>query len=174
MDVGKSSKIIVRVLFFCVFFIAFLVNTGEVFSKIFSTWDVFELDKCASIWLIKRFIDPEAEIKFFPKGTIISEGTPFDTPEAELRRYHNMSTFECFLKFYDIKDPKLHSIGKIIHDIEINIWEKKAFTETLNVQNAILSIIDKSESLAVIVEETSRYFDSLYERIAPDLTSRNS
>jgi len=92
---------------------------------VFSTWDGFEVDKCASIWLIKRFIDENAVIKFFPKGEIIKQGIAFDTPDAIFRRYHNMSTFESLLKHYKLNDPKLIHIGKIIHDIEVNIWKKK-------------------------------------------------
>jgi len=76
-------------------------------TLIFSTWEGFEADKCASIWLIKRFIDKNAKIKFFPKGSIITEGIPFDVPEAKLRRYHNMSTFESILKYYNLKDQNL-------------------------------------------------------------------
>ncbi len=75
--------------------------------QIFSTWEGFEADKCASIWLIKRFIDKNAIIKFFPKGEIIKEGILFDTPDSKFRRYHNMSTFESILLHYNLKDPKL-------------------------------------------------------------------
>ncbi|MGA1875585.1 MAG: chromate resistance protein ChrB domain-containing protein [bacterium] len=39
-------------------------------SPVFSTWAGFEPDKCASIWLIQRFIHPEAVIKFFPVGEL--------------------------------------------------------------------------------------------------------
>jgi hypothetical protein len=42
--------------------------SAEQEGLVFSTWEGFEADKCASIWLIKRFIDKNAVIKFFPKG----------------------------------------------------------------------------------------------------------
>ena len=35
---------------------------------VFSTWDGFEVDKLASIWLIKRFIAPGAKVRLYPKG----------------------------------------------------------------------------------------------------------
>ena len=111
-----------------IIFIFLLLNVNLIKAETFSTWKGFEVDKCASIWLIKRFIDKNAKIKFFPKGNLITEGIPFDVPEAKLRRYHNMSTFESILKYYNLKDPKLIYIGKIIHDIEVNIWEKKKFS----------------------------------------------
>lgn len=131
----------------------------------YSTWEGFEVDKCASIWLIKRFIDRDAVIKFFPKGEIIKEGTPFDTPDAALRRYHNMSTFEAILKHYNIQNPRVVYIGKIIHDIEINIWERKVLDETLAVQREINSIINNSRNQGEVMKKSAAFFDSLYEKV---------
>ena len=114
-------------------------------GPVFSTWEGFEVDKCASIWLIKRFVDENAVIRFFPKGVAIKEGIPFDTPDAKFRRYHNMSTFESMLKHYKLKAPKLIYVGKIVHDIEVNIWERKVFDETRLVQEAVAGIISVSK-----------------------------
>ncbi|MCD6387981.1 MAG: chromate resistance protein [Desulfobulbaceae bacterium] len=131
---------------------------------VFSTWDVFETDKCASIWLIKRFIDPKAEIRFFPHGTSITEGIPFDTPEAKFRRYATKSTFETLLEHYDIKDPWLKYIGRIIHDIEVNVWEKKVYGESTKVLEAIRLIIVKNEgNNEAIMEKSLQYFDAFYQ-----------
>ena len=135
---------------------------AEQTQVVFSTWEGFEVDKCASIWLIKRFINEKAEIKFFPKGEEIKEGILFDTPDAKLRRYHNMSTFESILKHYNLQDPKLIYIGKIIHDIEVNIWERKVFNETLTVQGDVNRIILNSKNSEEIIEKSREYFDALY------------
>jgi len=134
-------------------------------TLVFSTWEGFEVDKCASIWLIKRFIDKNAKIKFFPKGDPIKEGIPFDRPEAKLRRYYNMSAFESILKYYNLKDPILLYIGKIIHDVEVNIWERKALKETLIVQDEVRKIITKYKSNDEIIEKSCNYFDILYQKI---------
>ena len=121
------------------------------------------MDKCASIWLIKRFIDENAVIKFFPRGKIIKEGIPFDTPDAIFRRYHNMSTFESLLKHYKPHDPKLIYIGRIIHDIEVNIWEKKVVKETLIVQDAVNKIIWNVKDRNEVIQKSCIYFDLLYQ-----------
>jgi len=134
----------------------------------FSTWEGFEVDKCASIWLLKNFIDSNVEIKFFPKGTIIKEGIAFDTPGAKLRRYHNMSTFEAILKEYQLKDPKLDYIARIIHDIEINIWDRKIMAETQDVKYTITSIIMESKDNNCIINKSLTYFDLLYKTIRID------
>lgn len=141
------------------------LNIGTVdHGPVFSTWEGFEVDKCASIWLIKRFIDEDAIIKFFSKDEVLGEGIPFDTPDAKLRRYHNMSTFESILKQYRLEDPKLVYIGRIIHDIEVNIWERKVLDETAVVQETIVGIITQSKDNDTIIEESCKYFDFLYQK----------
>ena len=154
---------LMKTIFVCIALIFPLISNGTVVAEMFSTWEGFETDKCASIWLIKRFVDKNAEIKFFPKGSKITKGILFDVPEARFRRYHNMSTYESLLKYYELKDPKLIFIGQIIHDIEINVWEKKVFKETPSVQQTIFSIIDQSGSPTEVIEKTCRYFDRFYE-----------
>ena len=143
--------------------IAYRVS-AEQEPMVFYTWEGFEVDKCASIWLIKRFIDRDAIINFLPKGEMINKGILFDTPDAKLRRYYNMSTFETILKSYKLEDPKLVHIGKIIHDIEVNTWEKKVFDETLKVQDTINNIMWHSKSSKEVIKKTLEYFDSIYKK----------
>jgi len=138
---------------------------GKEKALVFCTWEDFEVDKCASIWLIKRHIDKNAVIKFLPKGGPIEQCIPFDIPEAKLRRYYNMSAFESMLKHYHFKDPTMIHIGKIVHDIEVNIWERKLFDETLAVQDEVLQIINQSKDSDEVIEESCKYFDELYQRI---------
>ncbi|MFH1147266.1 MAG: chromate resistance protein ChrB domain-containing protein [Pseudomonadota bacterium] len=133
---------------------------------VFYTWEGFEADKCASIWLIKRFISKNAVFKFCPKGETLTEGIPFDTPDAKFRRYHNMSAFESFLKHYEVHEPALVYIGKIIHDIEVNKWEQKVMPESVRVQNEINRIILKHENAGEVIEKSCVFFDSLHREVA--------
>ena len=154
--------------FLCLVILTSFGMPGNILAEqkrlVFSTWEGFEVDKCASIWLIKRFIDKNAVIEFFPKGEPIKQGIPFDTPDAKFRRYHNMSTFESLLNHYELKDATLMYIGKIVHDIEVNIWEKKVFDETPLVQDAINKIIWNSRNSDEVIEKSCKYFDWLYEK----------
>ena len=147
--------------------IALLLNPSMLIAEqqpqVFSTWEGFEADKCASIWLITKFIDKKATIRFYPKGDAITQGIPFDTPDAKFRRYYNMSTFESLLKHYKIKDPKVNYIGKIIHDIEVNVWEKKVIKETRIVQDEVNKIIWESKDSEEIITKTNTFFNSHYE-----------
>lgn len=147
--------------------IVLLLNPSMVFAEqqpqVFSTWEGFEADKCASIWLITKFIDKNAIIRFYPKGEAITQSIPFDTPDAKFRRYYNMSTFESLLKHYKIKNPKVNYIGRIIHDIEVNVWEKKVIKETRIVQDEVNKIIWESKDSEEIIRKTNTFFNSLYE-----------
>ncbi len=143
----------------------FLAYSSATISEeaLFSTWEGFEADKCASIWLIKRFIAPQAEVRFYPREAIIEEGVAFDTPEAKFRRYHNKSTFETLLDHYRLTDGRLVYIGKIIHDLEINIWRKKVMAETMEVQGAVRGIISETDNKKIMVGCRS-YFDEFYNQ----------
>ena len=143
------------------------VSTGRCESPppVFSTWDIFEVDKLASIWFVKRFVHPEAEIRLCPKGEPISQGVPFDTPDAQFRRYHNASTYEIFRRHYKIDDPGCLYISRIVHDIEINTWGKKAMKESRPLIDAVAQIIAGSSNSNEIISKGVRLFDELYENI---------
>jgi hypothetical protein len=142
-------------------------SCGE--QKIFATWEGFEADKLASIWLIKRFIVPGASILIVPKGRVVTGAIQFDTPTAEITRKFNKSTFESFLDYYRIKDKKLINIGKLIHDIEINIWEKKLFKRTREVQIRTLEIMEKYRNNEEIIDKACEFFERLYETLPAEL-----
>ncbi len=136
--------------------------SGEAAGKqAFVTWDVFEPDKCASIWLIRRFIAPEAEILFFKKDLEALKGILFDTPEADFRRSHNRSTYETLLAHYRLQDERLIHIGRIIHDIEINTWQRKAFPETLHMQKEVMDLLADAKPKDIIGLCVD-YFGELY------------
>jgi len=147
-------------LFLILFWPAFSIS--ETHSHTYATWENMELDKCASAWLIKRFVDKEAFFRFYPKGQLISEGVPFDVPEAEIRRYHNMAAFEYIIKKYKINDPALQRIGKIIHDIEINYWGRKRFKESKKLNDTIQGIVDTSKTVEETLGGSFIVFDRLY------------
>ncbi|WP_157817673.1 chromate resistance protein ChrB domain-containing protein [Candidatus Thiodictyon syntrophicum] len=129
-------------------------------GQVYSTWDTLEPDKCASIWLIKRHIDARAIFRFYPHGVTIDEGIAFDTPDAKFRRYHNKSTFETLLEHHRLTDPKLRYVGRLIHDIEVNIWERKALAETHEREaalQALLAAADAERSVDLCID----YFDRL-------------
>jgi hypothetical protein len=162
----KHQLYLVMVLFLSLFQAASAVPAPSFAQQAeeFVTWDDFEPDKCASIWLIRRFIAPDAQIRITSKKNPIKNGIAFDTPEAKLRRYHNRSTFETLLDEFRLTDPKLLQLGKIMHDIEINTWDRKAFAESNQIKADFRVLIDASTGSEDVIEKSVQYFDAYYER----------
>ncbi|MEN8130505.1 MAG: chromate resistance protein ChrB domain-containing protein [Pseudomonadota bacterium] len=134
-------------------------NTQQ--PQAFATWDIFEADKCASIWLIKRFISPSTDIHFYSRDESPPQGILFDTPEAKFRRYHNKSTYETLLEHYKLNDSTLTYIGRIIHDIEVNTWERKVMDETRKIEAEVFEFLDDRQPEKT-VNACVGYFDTLF------------
>jgi hypothetical protein len=87
------------------------------------TWvtrrDVF-VDRIASAWLIRRFIDPKARFKFTSAKTYTPRKNEvrFDMFEAEYTHEGGRCTFETLLEWAGLKDRALRAIGEIVHDID--------------------------------------------------------
>jgi hypothetical protein len=78
-----------------------------------------KIDRIACPWLIKRFIDPEAEIIYVPFAEVMAKAAdlgaiPFDLPGVEYSHYEDHCTFDYFLKKHKLKDPALHRIAAIV------------------------------------------------------------
>jgi hypothetical protein len=86
------------------------------------------VDRVACPWLISRFVDNEAEFLFVPKGQVdkVAAETgaiPFDAPGVELGHVDGRCSFESIMVKYDLKDPGLQRLAKIVHaaDVETDL-----------------------------------------------------
>lgn len=80
------------------------------------------VDRTASAWLIKRFIDPQAEFVFidWPEQELRPEyGTPFDIKGVELGHRDGKCTFEVIVEKYSIEDPYVKKIAELVHAADI-------------------------------------------------------
>src|SRR5882757_227451 len=78
-----------------------------------------KIDRIACPWLIKRFIDPEAEIIYVPVDQVISQAAvlnaiPFDLPGVEYTHYDDQCSFDYFIKKHGLKDVALDRIAAIV------------------------------------------------------------
>lgn len=83
------------------------------------------VDRVACPWLITRFVDNEAEFLFVPKSQLdqaVKEtgAIPFDAPGVELGHKDGRCSFESILLKYDLKDPALARMAKIIHAADVS------------------------------------------------------
>src|ERR671930_1868166 len=80
-----------------------------------------KIDRMASAWLIRKFIDPQARFKFVPaKGYAPLEGElRFDMFEAEFTHEGDLCTFEVLVARLGLDDRALVPIAQIVHDIDL-------------------------------------------------------
>jgi len=85
------------------------------------TWEYIVVDRMASTWLIRRFIDPQAEFIFIPAGQKpLPEGAePFDIPGVKYSHHRGHCTFHSLLKEYKLKDPVLSRIAAIVDEADV-------------------------------------------------------
>ena len=82
------------------------------------------VDRVACPWLITRFVDNEAEFLFVPKSQVdkVAKETgaiPYDAPEVELGHHEGRCSFESIILKYDLKDPALARLAKIVHAADV-------------------------------------------------------
>ena len=78
-----------------------------------------KIDRIACPWLIKRFVDREAEFIYVPAELVLQQAEllaaiPFDMPGVEYTHYDDQCTFDYILKKHHIKDPALDRIAAIV------------------------------------------------------------
>ena len=78
-----------------------------------------KIDRIACPWLIKRFVDPEAQFIYVPFDEVIPKSkelnaVPFDLPNVEYTHYGDQCTFDYILKKHKLKDPALQQLAIII------------------------------------------------------------
>jgi hypothetical protein len=83
------------------------------------------VDRVACPWLIKRFVDSEAQFLFVPKNRVLpvaeeTGGIPFDTAGVELGHHEGRCSFEALLAKYELADPALHRLAKVVHAADIS------------------------------------------------------
>lgn len=81
------------------------------------TREKIKVDRVACPWLIRKFIDSEAEFVFLPHATdwsTIHDGIVFDVPNCKLGHHGGDVSFNSILKHYKLTDPALLLLGEIV------------------------------------------------------------
>ena len=83
------------------------------------------MDRAAMVWLIKKAVDPEAEIVILPESEVMeyaeeTGATPFHHPKAELRNTGVRTGFDAVRTHYELNDPALAILAMIIRGAETN------------------------------------------------------
>ena len=96
------------------------IDPGEYKKRIWVTRPRPGVDRCASAWLIQRFIDSKARFAFAPENQVPGKSVPFDMfHESGFGHRGEDCTFETLQKDFRIRDRRVKVISEIIHDADI-------------------------------------------------------
>jgi hypothetical protein len=98
------------------------------------TRENIKVDRVACPWLIRRFVDAEAEFLFVPEPDLLAaakrhDATPFDAtrfPEVTLNHRGERCTFEAILEDFKLGDPGLSELGRIVRAADVKGQEQVA------------------------------------------------
>ncbi len=122
------------------------------------------VDRIASAWLIKRFVDPEAEFVFAPPDQIPGDAIPFDMAGVDFGHHGEDCTFETLLRRTGLRDRKLAILAEIVHEADLKdqkFAREEARGIDLALRGLLSAIKDDQEALA----HGLTLFDGLYATI---------
>jgi len=122
------------------------------------------VDRIASAWLIKRFVDLEAEFLFAPPEEFPAEAIPFDAMGAEFGHHGEDCTFETILKRCGLRDQRLGQLAEIVHEVDLRdqkFHRDEARGFDLAIRGLLAALKDDQQVLA----HGMTLFDGLYATI---------
>jgi AraC-like DNA-binding protein len=124
-----------------------------------------KIDRLACPWLIKSFIDKDAEFFYVPFNQVMEkakalDAIPFDVPDVKFTHYGDQCTFDALLKEYKIKDKAVHAMAPIIRGADTDRHELAAQCSGLWAISAGLSYNIKDDQ--ELLQTGMVLYDGLY------------
>lgn len=131
------------------------------------------IDRAASAWLIRRFIDPDAEFVFVTeRAEVPVDATPFDMRGVELGHQHRSAagdrqgdgqdcTFETILRRYELTDPVLWKLAEAVHEADLE--DDRFDAPEAAGLDAVLRGLSMTRDDQGVLTVTEAMFDGLYE-----------
>jgi len=120
------------------------------------------VDRTACAWLVSRFIDHEAEFVFVSDpDEVPPDATAFDMRGAELSHHGGECSFEAFLRSYELHDPVLWRLARIVHEADLEDERYDApEAHGLDVMLRGLAMIKSDDEVLML---SASLYDGLYE-----------
>ena len=120
------------------------------------------VDRAACAWLIARFIDPDAEFVFVDDpDDVPRDATPFDMRGVELSHHGGACSFETFLDRYELDDPVLWDIARIVH--EADLGDERFYAPDAPGLDVLLRGLSMVRDDDELLRLSAPLFDGLYE-----------
>ncbi len=133
-------------------------------GRVWVTRQGVHVDRVASAWLVRRFIDSNAQFKFVREQSYKPQAgeVRFDMFEAEFTHEGDRCTFEVLLMRANITDPALTAIGEIVHDIDLKD-AKFGREETSGIAHLMTGLAGGYPDDMARINRGAALFDDLYE-----------
>lgn len=117
-----------------------------------------KIDRLACPWLIKKYVDPEAQFIYVPFDEVLKKAAelnaiPFDIPNVEFTHYGNQCTFDYIVKKYQIADPAIQILADIV---------RSADTDRYNIANEAAGLGAISAGLAYNIKDDYQLLEQGY------------
>lgn len=131
------------------------------------TWQNVGVDRMACAWLIRKFIDPKARFLFIPPGqkNVPAGAEPFDIPGVKFSHHRGQCSFQVFLREYNLTDPVLQRIGRIIDEADtVQDVKVEPAAYGLDLLCEGLRLISADDDAAL--QHGALIYDALYAKLA--------
>jgi hypothetical protein len=140
------------------------VNPGEYRGRLWVTRPRPGIDRSASAWLIRNFIDKKARFTFAPETQIPRGAVPFDMFHGGFGHRGEDCTFETLQKTFRIRDKKVGVIGQIIHDADL-VDEKFGRKEGFGIDAVLNGWAKQGVPNNKLLEHGVQLIEALYDSV---------
>lgn len=141
------------------------INPREFVGRVWVTRPRPGIDRSASAWLIRRFIDKKARFAFALEEHVPREAVPFDMFHGGFGHRGEDCTFETLQKTFRIRDKKVRAIGQIIHDADL-LDEKFGRKEGFGVDQVLNGWAKQGIPDSELLERGMGLIEALYDSIS--------
>jgi hypothetical protein len=130
------------------------------------------VDRIASAWFIRRFLDPKARLRFIDPGgdEVQADEIRFDMVDGEFTHEEDRCTFETLVLRTGIGDPALTRLAEVVHDMDIKDG-KFGHPETSGVQQLLVGMLMTNHDDEARLDRGFALFDDLYQSFRGRLRS---
>ena len=140
-------------------------QAGQYKGRVWITRKQPFVDRMASAWLIKKYIDPSAVFRFIDEQDmkrIAPNATAFDIRGGEFTHWGDLCTFEVLVKAFGVKDKPVRKIAEIVHDLDVKD-EKYSSPAARGVEEILTGIRKSGKNDDEMLEKGISVFEMLYQ-----------
>jgi hypothetical protein len=144
-----------------------LEENPDLQRKVWVTRPDVKVDRIASAWFIRRFVDPKARFRFADPGAPRAAGElRFDMIGGDFTHEEDRCTLETLLRRVGAPDRGVKAIAEIVHDIDLKD-SKFGRAEVSGVRKLVEGLIARYADDADRLEHGCALFDDLHEALRP-------